>query len=85
MKIITSKDTLRRVSGGTKGFQILSPGETNEFRDLLSNLLVGNLIIRFFVINTILETKFLKKENKVPRTKTTKQNMFNFREDNMNP
>lgn len=40
MKIITSKEALKRVAGGRTGFQILTPHETNEFKDLLSNLLV---------------------------------------------
>lgn len=42
VKIITSKEALKRVAGGRTGFQILTPHETNEFKDLLSNLLGGN-------------------------------------------
>lgn len=42
VKIITSKDALKRVAGGSDGFQILTPQENTEFRDLLSNLLGGN-------------------------------------------
>lgn len=42
VKIITSKEALMRVAGGRTGFQILTPYETNEFKDLLSNLLGGS-------------------------------------------
>ena len=40
VKIITSKEALQRVAGGEEKFQILTSQETNQFRDLLSNLLV---------------------------------------------
>ncbi|XP_028402326.1 protein OS-9-like isoform X2 [Dendronephthya gigantea] len=41
VKIITSKEALQRVAGGEDKFQILTSQETNQFRDLLSNLLGG--------------------------------------------
>jgi hypothetical protein len=41
VKIITSKEALQRVAGGEDKFQIFTSQETNQFRDLLSSLLVS--------------------------------------------
>lgn len=45
VKIITSREALKRVAGGEDKFQLLSPQETNQFRDLLSSILVRILCL----------------------------------------